>query len=178
MWDARLTSYLILLFLYIGYISLQSAIDDPRRALPFRVCDRISEYQSAVITRAEIVLQEVETRMIDEHVGYIALNGFNWIEKNTGLFGGMATQVRDMMPVIQAIRARGITIVMIEHVMQAVMSLAEQVFVLAEGRIIAMGPPQAIAADATNRGAWHLWALSESAIIRMCRPWVPIEPWK
>ena len=29
--------------------------------------------------------------------------------------------------------------------MQAVMSLAEQVFVLAEGRIIAMGPPQAIA---------------------------------
>jgi len=31
-WDARLTSELILLFLYIGYISLQSAIDDPRRA--------------------------------------------------------------------------------------------------------------------------------------------------
>src|SRR5688572_4744611 len=29
------------------------------------------------ITRAEIVLQEVETRMIDEHVGYIALNGFS-----------------------------------------------------------------------------------------------------
>lgn len=31
-WDARLTSELILLFLYIGYISLQSAIDDHRRA--------------------------------------------------------------------------------------------------------------------------------------------------
>jgi heme exporter protein C len=31
-WDARLTSELILLFLYIGFISLQSAIDDPRRA--------------------------------------------------------------------------------------------------------------------------------------------------
>jgi heme exporter protein C len=31
-WDARLTSELILLFLYIGYISLQSAIDDRRRA--------------------------------------------------------------------------------------------------------------------------------------------------
>ena len=29
------------------------------------------------ITRAEIMLQEVETRMIDEHVGYIALNGFS-----------------------------------------------------------------------------------------------------
>ncbi|MCP4993570.1 MAG: heme ABC transporter permease [Gammaproteobacteria bacterium] len=31
-WDARLTSELILLFLYLGYISLQGAIDDPRRA--------------------------------------------------------------------------------------------------------------------------------------------------
>src|ERR1044071_2859825 len=31
-WDARLTSTLILLFLYIGFISLQSSIDDVRRA--------------------------------------------------------------------------------------------------------------------------------------------------
>jgi len=31
-WDARLTSDLILLFLYIGYIALQGAIDDTRRA--------------------------------------------------------------------------------------------------------------------------------------------------
>ena len=31
-WDARLTSELILLFLYLGYIALQSAIDDKRSA--------------------------------------------------------------------------------------------------------------------------------------------------
>jgi len=31
-WDARLTSELILLFLYMGYMALQAAIDDPRRA--------------------------------------------------------------------------------------------------------------------------------------------------
>ena len=31
-WDARLTSELVLLFLYIGYMSLAAAIDDPRRA--------------------------------------------------------------------------------------------------------------------------------------------------
>jgi heme exporter protein C len=31
-WDARLTSELILLFLYGGYLALQAAIDDPRRA--------------------------------------------------------------------------------------------------------------------------------------------------
>ena len=31
-WDARLTSTLILLFLYLGFLALQSSIDDPRRA--------------------------------------------------------------------------------------------------------------------------------------------------
>jgi len=32
MWDARLTSELILLFLYLGFIALHASIDDPRRA--------------------------------------------------------------------------------------------------------------------------------------------------
>jgi heme exporter protein C len=31
-WDARLTSDLVLLFLYLGFMALQAAIDDPRRA--------------------------------------------------------------------------------------------------------------------------------------------------
>jgi hypothetical protein len=31
-WDARLTSELLLLFLYLGYMALVAAIDDPRRA--------------------------------------------------------------------------------------------------------------------------------------------------
>ena len=63
------------------------------------------------------------------------------------LAGLNPSEIRDMVPVIRAIRDRGVTIVMIEHVMQAVMSLAEHVFVLAEGRIIAEGSPAAIASD-------------------------------
>jgi branched-chain amino acid transport system ATP-binding protein len=63
------------------------------------------------------------------------------------LAGLNPSEIRDMVPVIRSIAARGVTIVMIEHVMQAVMSLAENVFVLSGGRIIAEGPPQAIAAD-------------------------------
>ncbi len=31
-WDARLTSELLLLFLYLGYLALEAAIDEPRRA--------------------------------------------------------------------------------------------------------------------------------------------------
>ncbi|HWM80691.1 MAG TPA: ABC transporter ATP-binding protein [Pseudolabrys sp.] len=63
------------------------------------------------------------------------------------LAGLNPSEVRDMIPVIRAIRDRGTTIVMIEHVMQAVMSLAQDVFVLSEGRIIAQGAPQAVASD-------------------------------
>jgi branched-chain amino acid transport system ATP-binding protein len=63
------------------------------------------------------------------------------------LAGLNPSEIRDMVPIVRAIRDRAITIVMIEHVMQAVMSLAEQVFVLSEGRIIAEGPPHAIAGD-------------------------------
>jgi branched-chain amino acid transport system ATP-binding protein len=56
-------------------------------------------------------------------------------------------EVASMVPVIRTLVDDGITIVMIEHVMQAVMSLAEHVFVLAEGRIIAEGPPQVAVGD-------------------------------
>jgi ABC-type branched-subunit amino acid transport system ATPase component len=63
------------------------------------------------------------------------------------LAGLNPSEIRDMVPVIRAIRDRGVTIVMIEHVMQAVVSLAEHVFVLSEGRIIAQGSPQEIARD-------------------------------
>jgi branched-chain amino acid transport system ATP-binding protein len=57
------------------------------------------------------------------------------------------SEIRDMIPVIRGIAQKGITVLMTEHVMQAVMSLAEQVFVLAEGRVIAEGTPQYVAAD-------------------------------
>jgi branched-chain amino acid transport system ATP-binding protein len=63
------------------------------------------------------------------------------------LAGLNPAEVGEMVPVIRAVNARGVTIMMIEHVMQAVMSLSEHVFVLAEGRIIAEGAPQAVAAD-------------------------------
>jgi branched-chain amino acid transport system ATP-binding protein len=61
------------------------------------------------------------------------------------LAGLNPSEIRDVIPVIRALSARGIAIIMIEHVMQAVMSLAEHVFVLAEGRIIAEGSPGQVA---------------------------------
>jgi len=63
------------------------------------------------------------------------------------LAGLNPSEIRGMVPVIRAISDRGVTVLMIEHVMQAVMSLATHVFVLAEGSIIAEGSPQQIAED-------------------------------
>ncbi len=50
-------------------------------------------------------------------------------------------EIAEMIPVVRAIARSGVTVLMIEHVMQAVMSLAEQVWVLAQGQLIAQGAP-------------------------------------
>jgi branched-chain amino acid transport system ATP-binding protein len=42
---------------------------------------------------------------------------------------------------VQGIAQSGVTVLMIEHVMQAVMSLAQEVWVLAQGQLIAQGTP-------------------------------------
>ena len=55
------------------------------------------------------------------------------------LAGLNPSELRDFLPVLQDIRAGGVTILMIEHVMQAVMSLCEHVHVISGGRIIASG---------------------------------------
>jgi len=63
------------------------------------------------------------------------------------LAGLNPSEIRDVVPVIRAVCARGVAVIMIEHVMQAVMSLAEYVFVLAEGCIIAEGTPAQVVAN-------------------------------
>ncbi|MBM3644128.1 MAG: ABC transporter ATP-binding protein [Alphaproteobacteria bacterium] len=57
------------------------------------------------------------------------------------------TEIAEIVDVIRAIRDSGVTILLIEHVMQAVTSLAEQVYVLNQGRMISHGTPAEIAAD-------------------------------
>ena len=63
------------------------------------------------------------------------------------LAGLNPSEIRDIIPVIQGIRDDGVTLLMIEHVMQAVMALCERVTVLAQGRVIAEGPPAQVCAD-------------------------------
>jgi len=57
------------------------------------------------------------------------------------------SEIDEFIPVIRAIRDSGVTVFLIEHVMQAVMSLSEHVYVLSYGRIIAEGTPRAVATN-------------------------------
>jgi branched-chain amino acid transport system ATP-binding protein len=56
-------------------------------------------------------------------------------------------EVGEMVPVVRAIAAEGVTVLMIEHVMQAVMNLAAHVWVLAQGELIAAGTPGEVTRD-------------------------------
>jgi len=62
---------------------------------------------------------------------------------------GLASQeIEDMLAVIRSLAARGMTIVIIEHTMRAMVRLAERFVVLDHGAILAIGQPSEI----TNNG--------------------------
>jgi branched-chain amino acid transport system ATP-binding protein len=61
------------------------------------------------------------------------------------LAGLNPTEIERMIEVIRAIRARGVAILIIEHVMRAIMSLSDRVVALNLGRNLAEGSPHEVA---------------------------------
>ncbi len=59
------------------------------------------------------------------------------------------TEVAQAMELVKKIRERGITILMIEHVMKAIMSICDRIIVLHHGEKLAEGTPQQIATSKT-----------------------------
>jgi branched-chain amino acid transport system ATP-binding protein len=64
------------------------------------------------------------------------------------LAGLNPTEVDHMIGIVRRIRERGVTILMIEHLMQAVMSLSDRIVVLNFGEKLAEGRPAEVANDA------------------------------
>jgi branched-chain amino acid transport system ATP-binding protein len=56
-------------------------------------------------------------------------------------------EILDIIAIIRQIRDGGVTILLIEHVMHAVMSLSEHIHVLSYGKIIAQGAPREIVSN-------------------------------
>jgi branched-chain amino acid transport system ATP-binding protein len=65
-------------------------------------------------------------------------------EVNAGL---NATEIDDALNLIKAIAARGITILLIEHLMKVVMRASSRIIVLHQGALIADGPPADVIRD-------------------------------
>ena len=57
------------------------------------------------------------------------------------------TEIDEIVAVIKSIRATGVTIFLIEHVMKAVMNLSDRTYVLNDGKLIASGTPSTVAED-------------------------------
>jgi branched-chain amino acid transport system ATP-binding protein len=56
-------------------------------------------------------------------------------------------ELQEMIELIRKVRERGITIIVVEHVMEAVMQLSDRVIVLNYGRKIVEGSPKEVVAD-------------------------------
>jgi branched-chain amino acid transport system ATP-binding protein len=65
--------------------------------------------------------------------------------------GLSAREVHEMLELVLMLGSRGVTIIMIEHMMQAIMRFSQRVICLDTGRIVAEGPPEAIVQDANVR---------------------------
>ena len=63
-------------------------------------------------------------------------------------FGGLnAGEVDDLMALLRAVKERGVTLVLIEHVMRALMSLSDRVLIMNHGKSLFEGSPADVIAD-------------------------------
>lgn len=55
---------------------------------------------------------------------------------------------RDALLLIEEIKKQGITIVMIEHIMEVIMTISTRIIVLNSGKLLMMGTPKEVTSDA------------------------------
>ena len=58
-----------------------------------------------------------------------------------------STEIKEIVELLRGTRAQGVTLIVVEHVMHAVMNLADRVCVLHHGEKIADGPPAGVSKD-------------------------------
>jgi branched-chain amino acid transport system ATP-binding protein len=63
------------------------------------------------------------------------------------LAGLTPAEVRTAIALVNRIKARGITIVIVEHIMEVILTLAERAVVFHQGKVIAQGAPRTVVED-------------------------------
>lgn len=100
---------------------------DPHRDVPVNTASTLVRQMTSI---AMAVASEPRLLLLDEPMG-----------------GLVESEVHELMSLLRKLNASGMTIVLIEHRMSAVMSLSDLVLVLNFGRRIAMGTPDEIKRD-------------------------------
>ncbi len=57
------------------------------------------------------------------------------------------TEIEPSLELIRTLKARGITIIVVEHVMKAILAVSDQVLVLHQGQVLTSGDPREVLAD-------------------------------
>jgi len=118
--------------------AVPAALAKAREALRFTGLDARADEPAARLTVAEQKRVEV-TRALATEPRLLLLD-----EVMAGL---TAAEVREAVEMVRRIQAGGIACVVVEHVMEGIMPIADRMLVLERGRLIADGPPRAIAND-------------------------------
>jgi len=63
-------------------------------------------------------------------------------------------EITELMAAIRSLPERGVTVVWIEHVMMALMKVAQRVIVMQQGKVVAQGSPAEIAMNPAVIGAY------------------------
>jgi branched-chain amino acid transport system ATP-binding protein len=63
------------------------------------------------------------------------------------LAGLTPTEVREAIELVRSIHASGVTVIIVEHIMEVILSLAQRVLVFNQGRLIASGDPRDVVND-------------------------------
>lgn len=108
----------------LDLFALNGKAEEIAENLTYADCKRL-EFARTLATRPELIL-------LDESMG-----------------GLTPVEAEEMMGTIETLRKRGITFIVIEHVMQVIMRLCQSIHVLHHGEIICTGTPKEVANDKT-----------------------------
>jgi branched-chain amino acid transport system ATP-binding protein len=63
-------------------------------------------------------------------------------------------EIKEMMAVVASLPGRGITVLWVEHVMMAIMNVAQRLVVMHQGQVIAQGSPAVVSKNPAVIGAY------------------------
>jgi branched-chain amino acid transport system ATP-binding protein len=115
-----------------GSAHVKEAMDIAREQLEFTGLARFADYPASTLTIAWRKRLEL-AKSLAMHPRILMLD-----EVNAGL---NSSEIDGALTLIRRISDRGVTILLVEHLMKVVLSLAQRVFVLHHGVLIAQGEP-------------------------------------